>query len=105
MRWFLSNRRVPSSEPRGLIFLCHGYDMECSIFVKGIWLAKARYAVHGIHYHGHGKLLISVLSCILLLQLEKMKNEWRLVMTKHSYMHLGVQFVKFLSSLHFNSTI
>ncbi|WOG86338.1 hypothetical protein DCAR_0205540 [Daucus carota subsp. sativus] len=26
---------VPSSEPRGLIFLCHGYDMECSIFVKG----------------------------------------------------------------------
>ncbi|XP_017220427.1 caffeoylshikimate esterase [Daucus carota subsp. sativus] len=50
-------RWLPSSEPKGLIFLCHGYGMECSIFMKdtGIRLAKAGYAVHGIDYEGHGK--------------------------------------------------
>ncbi|KAG8385515.1 hypothetical protein BUALT_Bualt03G0053300 [Buddleja alternifolia] len=44
-------------EPKGLIFLCHGYGMECSISMRGcgIRLAKAGYAVYGIDYEGHGK--------------------------------------------------
>jgi len=42
---------------KALIFLCHGYAMECSIFMKGtgIRLAQAGYAVFGIDYEGHGK--------------------------------------------------
>ncbi|GAA0169200.1 phospholipase [Lithospermum erythrorhizon] len=44
-------------EPKALIFLCHGYAMECSISMKdtGIRLAKAGFAVYGIDYEGHGK--------------------------------------------------
>ncbi|XP_064983897.1 caffeoylshikimate esterase-like [Musa acuminata AAA Group] len=46
-----------NEEPKALIFLCHGYAMECSISMKdtGTRLAKAGYAVHGMDYEGHGK--------------------------------------------------
>lgn len=49
---------VPANvEPTALIFLCHGYGMECSVSMKGtgIRLAKAGYAVYGIDNQGHGK--------------------------------------------------
>eukprot|EP00268_Persea_americana_P065984 TRINITY_DN8895_c0_g2_i1.p1 TRINITY_DN8895_c0_g2~~TRINITY_DN8895_c0_g2_i1.p1 ORF type:complete len:362 (-),score=59.71 TRINITY_DN8895_c0_g2_i1:307-1287(-) len=51
-RWFPANQ-----EPKALIFLCHGYAMECSFWMKGtgIHLAKAGYGVYGIDYEGHGK--------------------------------------------------
>lgn len=51
-RWLPTDR-----EPKALICLCHGYAMECSIFMEdtGIRLAKAGYAVFGIDYEGHGK--------------------------------------------------
>ncbi|KAK9123598.1 hypothetical protein Sjap_013200 [Stephania japonica] len=44
-------------EPKALIFICHGYAVECSITMKGTGtrLAQAGYAVHGIDYEGHGK--------------------------------------------------
>ncbi|KAF7064884.1 hypothetical protein CFC21_071096 [Triticum aestivum] len=44
-------------EPKALIFLCHGYAMECSISMRGTGtrLAKAGFAVHGVDYEGHGK--------------------------------------------------
>ncbi|CAA6661787.1 unnamed protein product [Spirodela intermedia] len=40
-----------------LIFLCHGYAMECSISMRGtaIPLTRAGFAVYGIDYEGHGK--------------------------------------------------
>ncbi|CAA0817869.1 alpha/beta-Hydrolases superfamily protein [Striga hermonthica] len=45
-----------SSEPKGLIFLCHGYFMECSVTMRDCYsLSKAGYAVYGIDYEGHGK--------------------------------------------------
>ncbi|GFP97112.1 caffeoylshikimate esterase, partial [Phtheirospermum japonicum] len=51
-RWLPLN-----SEPKGLIFLCHGYAIECSITLKrcAIRLAEAGYAVYGMDYQGHGK--------------------------------------------------
>ncbi|XP_058109842.1 caffeoylshikimate esterase-like [Magnolia sinica] len=51
-RWLPVNQ-----EPKALIFICHGYAMECSISMKdtGIRLAKAGFAVYGIDYVGHGK--------------------------------------------------
>ncbi|MED6155534.1 hypothetical protein PIB30_006036 [Stylosanthes scabra] len=49
-------RWLPTSSPKALVFLCHGYGMECSIFMRecGERLACARYAVFGIDYEGHG---------------------------------------------------
>ncbi|RVW54590.1 Caffeoylshikimate esterase [Vitis vinifera] len=42
---------------KGLVFLCHGYGMECSSFMRGCGtrLASAGYAVIGIDYEGHGR--------------------------------------------------
>ncbi|XP_030512336.1 caffeoylshikimate esterase-like [Rhodamnia argentea] len=50
-------RWVPSGEPKALIFICHGYAMECSITMNStaIRLAKAGFTVYGIDYEGHGK--------------------------------------------------
>ncbi|KAF8402824.1 hypothetical protein HHK36_010915 [Tetracentron sinense] len=51
-RWLPENR-----DPKALIFICHGYAMECSISMEGTGtrLAKAGFAVYGIDYEGHGK--------------------------------------------------
>ncbi|XAR61340.1 2-acylglycerol O-acyltransferase [Bertholletia excelsa] len=48
---------LPSSSPRALILLCHGYGMECSDFMRGcgMKLASYGYAVIGIDYEGHGR--------------------------------------------------
>ncbi|XP_050209926.1 caffeoylshikimate esterase-like [Mercurialis annua] len=49
---------IPTSqEPKALIFICHGYAMECSITMNStaIRLAKEGFAVYGIDYEGHGK--------------------------------------------------
>ncbi|KAL8160676.1 hypothetical protein V2J09_002213 [Rumex salicifolius] len=50
-------RWLPLSPPKALVFLCHGYGMECSNFMRGvgITLACAGYAVIGIDYEGHGR--------------------------------------------------
>ncbi|XP_051150696.1 caffeoylshikimate esterase-like [Andrographis paniculata] len=46
-----------SGEAKALVFLCHGYAMECSISMRGCAnrLVKAGYEVHGIDCEGHGK--------------------------------------------------
>ncbi|KAJ6357809.1 hypothetical protein OIU78_005612 [Salix suchowensis] len=46
-----------NQEPKALVFICHGYAMECSITMNStaIRLAKAGYAVYGLDYEGHGK--------------------------------------------------
>ncbi|KAI3705576.1 hypothetical protein L1987_75815 [Smallanthus sonchifolius] len=45
------------TEPKALIFLNHGYGMECSVSMKGaaLRLVKAGFAVYGIDNQGHGK--------------------------------------------------
>lgn len=53
-----ASRWLPVNEtPKALIFLCHGYAMECSITLDSTAtrLAQAGYAVYGIDYEGHGK--------------------------------------------------
>ncbi|CAH1419709.1 unnamed protein product [Lactuca virosa] len=44
-------------EPKALVFLNHGYAMECSFSMKGpaMRLVKARFGVYGIDCQGHGK--------------------------------------------------
>lgn len=46
-----------NQDPKALIFLCHGYGMECSITMNStaVRLVKAGFAVYGIDYEGHGK--------------------------------------------------
>ncbi|KAI3980095.1 hypothetical protein MKX01_013516 [Papaver californicum] len=50
-------RWLPFSSPKALVFLCHGYGMECSASMKGCGtrLACAGYGVIGIDYEGHGR--------------------------------------------------
>ncbi|KAK9733692.1 hypothetical protein RND81_04G085000 [Saponaria officinalis] len=50
-------RWLPLSPPKALVFLCHGYGMECSSFMRGcgIKLACAGFAVIGMDYEGHGR--------------------------------------------------
>ncbi|KAL8517759.1 hypothetical protein ACS0TY_015833 [Phlomoides rotata] len=44
-------------EAKAMVFLCHGYAMECSISMRGCAarLVKAGYEVYGIDCQGHGK--------------------------------------------------
>ncbi|XP_019101044.1 PREDICTED: caffeoylshikimate esterase-like [Camelina sativa] len=51
-RWVPTNK-----DPGALVFLCHGYGMECSITMNSTArrLVKAGYAVYGMDYEGHGK--------------------------------------------------
>ncbi|KAG8052112.1 hypothetical protein GUJ93_ZPchr0001g30944 [Zizania palustris] len=46
-----------ATSPKALVFLCHGYGMECSDFMRacGLRLAAAGYGVFGMDYEGHGK--------------------------------------------------
>ncbi|KAJ8492075.1 hypothetical protein OPV22_013796 [Ensete ventricosum] len=46
-----------SSSPKALVFLCHGYGMECSGFMKGCGtkLAAVGFGVFGLDYEGHGR--------------------------------------------------
>uniref|UniRef100_M1CYM0 Esterase/lipase/thioesterase family protein n=1 Tax=Solanum tuberosum TaxID=4113 RepID=M1CYM0_SOLTU len=57
MKLFTCNWVPKDCEPKALIFLCHGYAMECSISMKdaGMRLAKSGFGVYGIDYEGHGK--------------------------------------------------
>ncbi|MCO5569476.1 hypothetical protein L7F22_023188 [Adiantum nelumboides] len=51
-------RWLPSSTSiKALVFHCHGYGVECSLFMRGtgIRLAQAGFAVFGVDYEGHGK--------------------------------------------------
>ncbi|KAJ1688639.1 hypothetical protein LUZ63_012794 [Rhynchospora breviuscula] len=55
---FFTCRWVPkNSEPKALVFVCHGYAVECSITMKETFtrLAGAGYGVYGMDYVGHGK--------------------------------------------------
>ncbi|XP_061347270.1 caffeoylshikimate esterase [Gastrolobium bilobum] len=47
---------LPVSSPKALVFLCHGYGVECSSFMRecGVRFACAGYAVFGVDYEGHG---------------------------------------------------
>lgn len=51
-RWLPEGKEV-----KGLVFLCHGYGMECTIYTRetGQRLARAGFGVFGIDYEGHGK--------------------------------------------------
>ncbi|KAJ7975879.1 Caffeoylshikimate esterase [Quillaja saponaria] len=51
-RWLPMNQ-----EPKALIFICHGYGMECSITMSSTAtrLVKAGYACYGMDFEGHGK--------------------------------------------------
>ncbi|XP_078181003.1 caffeoylshikimate esterase-like isoform X2 [Carex rostrata] len=51
-RWIPKN-----TEPKALIFVCHGYAVECSITMRETFtrLARAGYGVYGMDYIGHGK--------------------------------------------------
>ena len=57
MKLFTCRWSSVGKEVRALILLCHGYGMECSIYMKGVGvrLAQAGYAVFGIDIDGHGK--------------------------------------------------
>lgn len=50
-------RWLALTSPKALVFLCHGYGMECGDFMKGCGtrLATDGYAVFGIDYEGHGR--------------------------------------------------
>ncbi|XP_066359035.1 caffeoylshikimate esterase-like isoform X2 [Miscanthus floridulus] len=51
--WLPGKRRTP----KALVFLCHGYAVECGVTMRGTGerLARAGYAVYGLDYEGHGR--------------------------------------------------
>ncbi|TVU19009.1 hypothetical protein EJB05_35132 [Eragrostis curvula] len=57
LQLFTCGWKPASSSPKALVFLCHGYGAECSVFMRacGVKLATAGYGVFGIDYEGHGK--------------------------------------------------
>uniref|UniRef100_A0ACD6A0Z5 Uncharacterized protein n=1 Tax=Avena sativa TaxID=4498 RepID=A0ACD6A0Z5_AVESA len=53
-------RWLPKGQPiKALVFICHGYAVECCVTMRGTGarLAQARYAVYGMDYEGHGRSL------------------------------------------------
>ncbi|EPS64357.1 hypothetical protein M569_10424, partial [Genlisea aurea] len=57
VRLFTCRWAPQDSDSKALIFLCHGYGMDCSVSMKGcaIRLVNAGYEVHGVDCEGHGK--------------------------------------------------
>ncbi|XP_038891440.1 caffeoylshikimate esterase-like [Benincasa hispida] len=57
LKLFTCNWIPKNEESKALIFICHGYAMECSITMNSTArrLAKEGYGVYGIDYEGHGK--------------------------------------------------
>ncbi|KAF3433786.1 hypothetical protein FNV43_RR24889 [Rhamnella rubrinervis] len=57
LKLFTCGWRPEKQDPKALIFLCHGYAMECSITMlsTATRLAKAGFAIYGMDYEGHGK--------------------------------------------------
>lgn len=53
-RWLPAN---PEQRIKALVFICHGYAVECSVTMRGTGerLASAGYAVYGMDYEGHGR--------------------------------------------------
>ncbi|PVH33415.1 hypothetical protein PAHAL_8G001400 [Panicum hallii] len=59
-RWLPGKRwrnKDPHRPPKALVFLCHGYAVECGVTMRGTGerLARAGYAVYGLDYEGHGR--------------------------------------------------
>lgn len=56
-RWLPGKRRNKQQGPKALVFLCHGYAVECGVTMRGTGerLARAGYAVYGLDYEGHGR--------------------------------------------------
>ncbi|RLM85255.1 caffeoylshikimate esterase-like [Panicum miliaceum] len=59
-RWLPGKRwrnKDPHRPPKALVFLCHGYAVECRVTMRGTGerLARAGYAVYGLDYEGHGR--------------------------------------------------
>ncbi|KAL6630706.1 hypothetical protein ACP70R_028557 [Stipagrostis hirtigluma subsp. patula] len=54
--WLPSSKNSPII-PKALVFLCHGYAVECAVTMRptGERLARAGYAVYGVDYEGHGR--------------------------------------------------
>ncbi|KAK2637557.1 hypothetical protein Ddye_032349 [Dipteronia dyeriana] len=57
MRLFTCSWLPINPEPKALIFICHGYAMECSITMKGtaIQLVNTGFRVYEMDYEGHGR--------------------------------------------------
>ncbi|TVU00723.1 hypothetical protein EJB05_53833 [Eragrostis curvula] len=57
MRLFSCRWLPKSASPKALVFLCHGYAVECSVTMRGTGerLAAAGYGVYGLDYEGHGR--------------------------------------------------
>ncbi|CAH2079234.1 unnamed protein product [Thlaspi arvense] len=51
-KWLRANQ-----EPKALVFICHGYAMECSITMNSTArrLVKVGFGVYGMDCEGHGK--------------------------------------------------
>uniref|UniRef100_K3ZNU2 Serine aminopeptidase S33 domain-containing protein n=1 Tax=Setaria italica TaxID=4555 RepID=K3ZNU2_SETIT len=57
-RWLPGKKRNKDARPpKALVFLCHGYAVECGVTMRGTGerLARAGYAVYGLDYEGHGR--------------------------------------------------
>ncbi|XP_062201825.1 caffeoylshikimate esterase-like isoform X1 [Phragmites australis] len=57
MRLFTCRWLPKKPIPKALVFLCHGYAVECAVTMRGTGerLARAGYAVYGLDYEGHGR--------------------------------------------------